>query len=312
MFKKYPSLTNHYHSKDIDYFTTKYGDEMREVTWQITEKIHGANFSILFTPNSSPNWFSRNQQITNANFYNCEDLILEYVNKLKIAQNWVNQTNRTFRVFGELYGPGIQKGVDYGPERKIRFYDLMIDDMLVPQQEFENFFYDHGLGSLMVPIIGRVGTLEEGLEFDSRFDSKLSTKEGNICEGIVIKPYEKVFVDSQGSVFYIKKKNEEFKEKQKVKKERTETQYTEEVNKWHNEFLSYINKNRAESVFSKEGEISSFKDIGKYISLIHQDALDDFNKEHSDDFVREDFTKKELKHIFNSSKDVVKLLKEYL
>jgi len=312
MFKKYPSLTNHYQDKDINYFEMKFGDEMRNVTWTLSEKIHGANTSILFSPAGSPKWFSRNQEITGTNFYNCESVYEEYafVN-LRIIQKFVNQTNQSIRVFGELYGPGIQKGVHYGNHIGIKFYDMLVDDRFISQESFENFFFDHKLGSYVVPLIGRVPTLQDAIGLDTRFDSKLSDKTDNIVEGVVIKPFEKVFCDAQGSLFYIKKKNDEFKEKQKVKKIRTETQYTEEVNKWHEEFLAYINKNRAESVFSKEGEISSYKDIGKYIPLIHQDALEDFNKDH-DDFIKEEFTKQERKYIFNSSKVVVELLKEYL
>ena len=316
MHKKYPSLTNHYQNKDINYFINAFGDEMKEVTWGIYEKIHGANFSILFLDNEKPRWFSRNQEVTGSNFYNCEELIEDFAyNKLKSLQDVVDVSKHqgySLRLFGELYGPGIQKGVDYGSERRIKFYDLMIQDRLVPQRIFENFMVDAGLGKYLVPSFGRVPTFQDALEFDTRIDSQLSTKTDNIIEGIVIKPYEKVFVDHNGSVFYIKKKNEEFKEKQKVKKIKTETQYTEEVNKWREEFLAYINKNRAESVFSKEGEIMSFKEIGKYIPLIHKDALEDFNKDHADDFIVNDFTKSERKYIFNSSKVIVELLKEYL
>jgi len=313
MFYKYPSLTNHYQNKDINYFEVKFGDEARNITWTISEKLHGANFSILFLSNSEPKWFSRNQEITNDNFYNSDDLIKEFVFiKLRIIQNFCLQTQQSVRLYGELYGPGIQKGVDYGIERNIKFYDMMVNDRFISQMSFENFFFDHKLGSYMVPSLGRVSTLKEALAFESRFDSLISKKDDNIVEGVVIKPYEKVFIDHQGSMFYIKKKNDEFKEKQSVKKVKTETQYTEEVNSYRVKFLEFINPNRVESVFSKEGEIMSFKELGKYIPLIHQDALDDFKKENDMEFISNQFTKQERKYIFNSSKVIVELLKTYL
>jgi len=313
MFKKYPSLTNHYQNKDINYFEMKFGDEMKKVTWTLSEKIHGANFSILFQPQAKPEWFSRNNKITGDNFYNCEELIEEYVfAKLPIIQQFSTKTKQTVRLYGELYGPGIQKGVEYGNERGIKFFDMMVNDQFISQQAFEDFFFDHFLGSMLVPLLGRVPTLQDAINLDTRFNSKLSDKTDNIVEGVVIKPFEKVLVDAQGSLFYIKKKNDEFKEKQKVKKIRTVTNYTEEVNEYRAIFLSYINKNRVESVFSKEGEISSFKEIGKYISLIHKDALDDFKLDHDENFLIAKFTKQERKYIFNSSQVVVELLKTYL
>lgn len=40
-FLKYPSLTNHYQSKEIDYFLVRYGDVINDCEWHISEKIHG-------------------------------------------------------------------------------------------------------------------------------------------------------------------------------------------------------------------------------------------------------------------------------
>lgn len=318
MFRKYPSLTNHYQNKEIDYLIMKHGDYMNECEWHISEKIHGSNASILFTsPHDEPKVFSRNQEITGTNFYNADDIINEMIKKLAPIRQLVDRTKTTVRVFGELFGPGIQKGVKYGPERQIRIFDMMINDELQSQENIENFFYDMGIGHLLVPKLAIASSFKEAMEYPEVFQSTIfKIDEENLAEGIVIKPFKEVFVDGQGSVFYIKKKNEKFKEQQKVKKIRTETQFSEKVNDMRALFLSYINKNRVESVFSKEGEIQSFKDIGKYISLIHVDALTDFNRdylpyEHGGEY-KEIFTKSERKYIFNSSKEIVALLKEYL
>jgi len=312
-------MVNHYQSKEIDYLISRYGNLIDECEWHISEKIHGSNISILFTsPNDAPKIFSRNQEITGANFYNADDTINTMIEKLSpIINQFIKQTKATVRVFGELFGPGIQKGVKYGPERKIRIFDMMVNDEFQSQENMENFFYDMGIGNLLVPKLKIAATFKEAMEYDEVFQSTLfETDEKNHAEGIVIKPYKDTMVDGQGSVFYVKKKNKKFKEKQKVKKIRTETQYSEEVNTMRALFLSYINKNRVESVFSKEGEIQSYSEIGKYIPLIHKDALEDFNRdylphEHGGEYT-ETFTKAERKYIFNSSKEVVALLKEYL
>lgn len=317
-FLKYPSLTNHYQSKEIDYFLVRYGDVINDCEWHISEKIHGSNLSILFTnPDEAPKVFSRNNEITGSNFYNADDTINETIEKLAPIREFVRRTKTTVRVFGELFGPGIQKGVKYGPERRIKFFDMMVNDELQSQENVENFFYDMSIGNLLVPKLSIASTFKEAMEYPEVFQSTVfKTEEENAAEGIVIKPFKDVFVDGQGSVFYIKKKNEKFKEQQKVKKIRTETQYTEEVNEMRALFLSYINKNRAESIFSKEGEIQSYSEISKYIPLIHIDALTDFNIDYYTNNIggkiEETFTKSERKYIFNSSKEIVALLKEYL
>lgn len=273
--------------------------------------VHNSNISFLIHPElDHVKIFSRNQEVTNDNFYNCADVFTEFIEKIEKMKSWAAHGRVSVRIFGELFGPGIQKGVEYGNERQIRIFDIMVNDRLQSQESTENFLYDLGLGALFVPKIGVFPSFKEAMEVNEEFDSMILGVENNVAEGFVIKPYKDVFVDGQGSVFYVKKKNDKFKEKQKVKKIRTETQYTEEVNQWRETFLSYINANRAESVFSKEGEIASYSDIGKYIPLIHQDALEDFRKD--EDFVDEYFTKSEKKYIFNSSKEIVELLKLYL
>ena len=43
--------------------------------------------------------------------------------------------------------------------------------------------------------------------------------------------------------------------------------------------MGYINENRMAGIVSKHGEPECPKDIGKYIGLIGQDALNDFAKD---------------------------------
>jgi len=310
MFKKYPSLTNHYHKKDIDYYIRLFGDDINKTLWSVTEKIHGANFSFLVSPKDKIRYFTRNQEITGSDFYNAMDTIEYIMEKLQSIQKLVDKYGYTVRLFGELYGSGIQKGVQYPSGRFYKVFNLMINDRMVTEAVMRAYMERVGLKDLVVPLLDLV-SFEEALNYNIRFNTTYHDKDHNFCEGIVIKPYTKTFVDGNGSFFYIKKKNEEFKEKQKTRKVKTETQYTDEVNKWRETFLSYIHNDRMESVFSKEGRIESFKDIGKYISEIHKDALDTFNKEESD-WDADKYTKNERKYIFNSSKHIVELLKKEL
>jgi Rnl2 family RNA ligase len=310
MFKKYPSLTNHYNKKDVEYYIRLFGDDINKTLWCVTEKIHGANFSFLVSPNSNVEYFSRNQKITGTDFYGASETINYVISRFDTVQKLSNKYGYSVRFFGELYGSGIQKGVKYPSGRHYKIFNVMINDRMLSEMMMRTFMDRIGLTDLLVPILDLV-PFDDALNYRTNFNSTFNNIDHNICEGIVIKPYKKVFVDGNGSMFYIKKKNEQFKEKQRVKKVRTETQYTEEVNKWHETFLSYIHEERIESVFSKEGRISSFKDIGKYIPLVHIDALDTFNKE-EDEWDADKFTKNERKYIFNSSKHIVELLKKEL
>lgn len=310
MFKKYPSLTNHYMSKEIERFKEIYEDKLEQTNWIVQEKLHGANISLLFTVDESPTIFSRNQKVSES-FYGATDVFHSVIDKMTSIQEWVDNIGYSVRIFGELFGGNVQKGVDYGPTKQILFYDIQVDDIQKSQLYFDLFFVALKLEYLMVPSYGIFPSLESALKYNILRDSVLLDKKNNLIEGVTIKPYELVLSDHNGSLFYLKKKNDKFKEKQKVRKVRTETQYTEEVNEWKNTFLSYIHDERVESVYSKEGRIDSFKSLSKYIPLIHLDAIETFKKEEPD-FIEEKFTKNERKYIFNSSKYIVAILKKEL
>lgn len=275
---KYPSLTNHYRIEN--FLEIPYSGK-----WVVQEKIHGANISF----DNAGNVYSRNQK-TDENFCN--------------ASKAIQSVNLNFNgydlIFGELFGPKIQKGVDYGSEKRILFYDAMLDGKLLTQEQF----YKCVPSEYRVPHFGLFDYFP--LNFDININSKLSTKENNLIEGVVIKPWDSVLYNRYGELFYIKKKNELFKEKQRKKKESLDDKILE----MKELFESYIHPERLESVFSKEGRIQSEKELGKYIKLVLNDAKETMIKE--ENFKEENYTKKELKAIFNASKLIVKLLKKEL
>lgn len=317
MFKKYPSITNHYHNKDINRFLQIHGDNLDDCMWNVTEKLHGANISFLVNVKDlDVKVFSRNNEITNSNFYNADSVINEFIDRIKnnITDSVMDFSEiEPFRLFGELFGSNVQKGVDYGQDKRINIFDAMIDDTFISQTSCKRLLHLLQLSDYFVPELAIYDKLSDAMEHNEIFNSKIPNKEPeciNEAEGIVIKPYNKVLIDQNGSLFYIKKKNPKFAEKNKVKKPKNKTVYSTEVENYKNEFLSYINDNRMQSVFSKEGEIQSHKEIGKYIPKVLLDAQDDFMKDNEIDL--DNFTKEERKYIFNASKEIVELLKKYL
>lgn len=304
MFKKFPSLTNHYQEKDISRFLECVNGD---VTWSVTEKLDGANISFLLKPGDPIRYFSRNQEITGESFYGAGDLFATIIDRLSD----VVIGSESIRLFGELFGAGIQKRVDYGTEKRILFYDMMIDDLLISQKECQELAEDLKLSDLFVEELGWYQGFQTAMEFNTKINTNYGPKKDpmNMVEGVVIKPWNRVIFSPAGSVFYIKKKNEEFADKMK-REPRERRTYSDAVENLRDEFLSYVNDNTVQSVFSKEGEIQGSKEIGKYISLIIKDAMETFDRENEGH--PDDFEKDERKYIFNCSSEVVELLKKYL
>jgi len=299
--------------KDLRRFQDMYFNEIKEgVRWHVGEKIHGANTSFLLLPNDNPRYFSRKNDITNDMFYGAGEIYESTRERLKWAQEYADNYNKTVRIYGELFGAGIQKGVDYGHDKRILFYDAVINDVTLTLLSFDMFMKEMDVADLRAPTFGIFDTFEEAFNFDIERVTALHDNgdPDNWIEGIVIKPYDKVLEDENGSLFYIKKKNEKFKEKQSVKKAKTVTNYTEEVNKWHETFLGYIHEERLESVFSKEGRFEDIKEMGKYMKAVYEDTIETFYAE--EDFPENNFTKAEKKYILNGNTVISTLLKQEL
>lgn len=294
-FRKYNSITNHFEKSGLAKWLKIY-PELYNEQYIIQEKIHGSNFSI---------WFENcdiGVDIKYANrtaFLDITDRFFDYQLALqnekveKLINNIVNKIKKDnikeLVIFGELYGGRIQKGVYYSDQKHIKFFDMRIDDVYLPFKETEEFFKKMESEDLLVPKIAIVNSLDEALEFVPEFNTLLSDKEfeglDNICEGVVIKTYNKVFTNKDGSFFYIKNKNEKYWEKHTLKRP-NQKDYTmcDTANELKDIFQTYITENRLYSVFSKYGQIESVKEIGKYISLLTEDAKKDFLKEYEDKF----------------------------
>lgn len=300
---KYPSLINHYREKELDRFCVS-----DEETFVVTEKLHGANVSIRFNKNGSVDWYSRNNKITGANFYNAEHVFEEFVEEHTELVGYSMRHKIDVILFGELYGGNVQSGVYYGNEKNLAFFDLaVVENGIVefrPPEITYSVFEDYDVP--IVPILGNC-SLSEGLEYNTEFNSKLTPKgydKENLCEGVVIRPYYRNITSNQGKHFIIKKKNEKFKEKQKKNKPKVELSDT--VKYWMDVFCQYIHPERLQSVYSKYGKIESYDDIGKYIKLVLEDAKETFLAE--EEFDESDFDKKDLKVIYKQGSIIRDLL----
>jgi len=315
MFKKYPSIENHYRQKHIDMWLEKF-PELKDEKFIVQEKIHGANVQLIFDNGEFSHVGSRNGIIEpGTKFYN----VWEAIEKLKTETElfpFISECfpNQSVILYGELFGGGVQKGVWYGKEQRILFFDMAIDGKLLPCCDFECILLFEGLTDIAVPNVVGIIPLDEALNLDTNFNSLLTPDgydEKNICEGIVIKPWELDVIDEYGSPFYIKKKNDEFKEKQKSSKPKVMKDVDPRISELQAEFESYLTDSRLQNVFSKEGEIDDHSKIGHYIKLVMADAREDFEKDFQSEILG--LSKEDQRFIFSSGgKIIVKKLKEVL
>lgn len=309
MFKKYVSIENDYNTKILNYLLEKY-PEVRETFWVIQEKIHGSNFSIYFTNNNGDIEikYGRRTDILadDEKFYNYQSIKeLKEIKDLiaKIIDFMKGKDIKQIIIYGELCGANIQKEVYYYDDVRLLVFDMIVDNKWLTFEELSRLFCDNlRLPQLLVPVIGVTLGIEKALNIDTRFNSKVSERENNLCEGVVIKPLDKIFIYNDNPI-YIKKKNKEFLEK-KSKRDKEVKVFDSHITEYKEIFKGYVNENRLNSAFSKYGVIEDRKDIGKYIKIIYDDCLEDFLK----DYDLSGISDKDKKYILSISSDIAQLL----
>jgi Rnl2 family RNA ligase len=289
-FKKYFRIENGYRSSYIERALNN-DPSIETVNYVLQEKIHGANISFLFDVETGFSVYSRNNKLDpqSNEFYGLADVLgtPEISTLIKTIQDFSNNNTVTIRLYGELFGSNIQKGVWYGDRAQILFYDVEFDGELQPV---------HALVSLMmsfdqvkdwfVPHVTVTESFTDAMEFDVSQLKSMLTPDGydkpNIMEGVVIKPYFEKKVDQFDKAFYIKNKNEAFLEKAKEKKPREVRDDNVEI--LRSQFISYLTDMRLQGIFSKYGMIKDITQMGEYIRYIHFDALEDFMGDFGDEF----------------------------
>lgn len=303
MFKKYNSLENSYQVKFISYFTDK-NPELSTETYIITEKLDGANIQVYFEPNTKRRLGKRTSFIgDNDGFFNIETVIPAFEERFDQIQKYVDFTGNKFRIFGEVYGEGIQRRVNYGP-KTFSFFDVEVDDILCAPRDSLHFLETFGLPQ--VPIIQFAPNLSEAMSVSEDFNTHINPVPSNAAEGVVIRPFNKNYFDHNGNIFVLKKKSAKFSEKED--KNKSVKTLDTKVFVLNQKFKEYLNENRVLSVFSKSGPMIEIKQMGEYIKLVLEDAKEDFLKENN----ISGLDKNQLKDVYNVGTTVVLLLKKQL
>lgn len=244
-------------------------------------------------------------------FYDFQSAMGKSEELISELQAWmIGQKQDSVRVYGELFGGNIQKGVDYGEEKRFLAFDIEVNDILMPQKYMLNLFKELDLMHYMVPVLDVVKNLEEALNYNAKFDTLLMDKGDNISEGVVIKPYNKVYSYKDGSPFYLKKKNEEFIQRAKQKRTVTDNHSSQFI-QIRELYKEYLTENRVTGIFSQHGEIQEPRQMGEYIRLVMEDAKDDFLKDHLEGF--NELTQQEKGRVFSVAGSIVApMLQNYL
>lgn len=323
MFKKYPSMDNTYQAKSIELWKEFYPN-LEEEEYVVLEKIHGTNFSIVFESEGTPYFASRNRVLDpDEDFFGLRDVVLGGGHELLMDRfvQLASDENTVYQLYGELFGPGVNKGVLYGKKKDFRLFDLRRDGHLLPHREFEAVMFPD-FEHYIAPSLGIFHGLQSALDIQIEDVNSLLTPEDhkgeNVLEGVVIKPYNRVLISPIGYTFLLKKKNKQFQEvarKPKTPKLSNEHPVVAELNQ---RFSRYITDQRLQNVFSKEGVISDKKQVSKYIQLLLEDAKEDFFKDEENvKMFREleddpDFPNNELRKVYNVGSEPFKLLQPYL
>ena len=328
MFKKYSSIENSYRNEFIDKIKT-HGFENHEFIVQ--EKAHGANLSYWTSNGIDFSTAKRSGMMEkDEKFYNF-DLILEEL-KPKFIHIW-NQLNKIkpiqqMAIFGEIIGGNyphkeverikgaskVQKGIFYSPENIFYAFDIMIDaERYLNIEEANQLFEENGIFHAKTLFKGNlVDCLNYSNEFESTIPKELGLPEvkPNICEGVVIKPNDCLFLNG-GSRVVLKNKNEKWSENTKFNKIiKAQEEVPEKVIKLQEAISTYVTLNRFNNVVSKLGLVS-MKDFGKILGLFQKDIVEDFTKDYHT--FLDELEKKEIKLITKSfGKKAVGIVKEEL
>lgn len=307
-FKKYSSIENSFNREFMEYVVAEMPPDLKYV---VQEKVHGANTSFLCDGCNVQ--FAKRTSVLGEDekFYDYPELLETYKEKVlklyaKIKDKYPDVAS--ISVFGEMFGglyphnevkrmgklTVIQKGVFYTPVHEFYAFDIFVfsenGDRFLPVVEANELFESEGFFYAKTLF---EGTLAECLKYPNKFQSNIAqwlgypTIDDNICEGIVIRPVVPMYL-RKGSRVLIKSKNEKFAEKKSVKKRlkvfMEQPEYSSELIDLLSEVTLFVTENRLANVVSHIGEIRVPKDFGKIMGLLTKDSLDDFLKEHGEDY----------------------------
>jgi len=319
MFRKYNSIENTYRNEFIE----KIKDSgFSEYEYVVQEKVHGANMSFYTKDGEHFAAAKRTGELLDGErFYNYEMVLDSIEPNLTLLWKMIKRDYpdmEQITVFGELFGgyynhPKVavdraairtQKGIFYSPSNHFYAFDILLNlSEYVDVDRANEYFKKANL--IFAETIFR-GSLQQCLEYPNDFESIIYKKfdlpkvDGNVIEGVVIKPVVPAFFNSGGRVI-LKNKNEKWAEKiKRTRKTKPAEKPSDIVLELQEIIMTYVTDNRMDNVISKIGEIT-MKDFGKIMGMFNKDVVEDFTKDNHQ--ALDELDKKEIKIINKSFSD---------
>lgn len=306
-FKKYNSIENSYQS---DFISLVIAQGFGDLTYVVQEKVHGANLSFI-TDGQNILSAKRTELILDSEeFFNSKLVLANYQDKILNLHKAISTdyNAKTITIFGEIFGGGyphpdipkddtailVQRGIYYCPHNDFYAFDILIDNDRYLDVETVNAYFEK-FGFVYARTLLK-DNLENCLAYSNEFKTtipmefKLPELEGNICEGVVIRPVNPSFLKS-GSRVIIKNKNEKWSENNNYidkgilsKLLHEGEELSEDAIFLTEEVYKFITQNRLDNLISKIGEVNPKKDYGKILGLFNKDILTDFLKNFKDKY----------------------------
>lgn len=191
----------------------------------ITEKIHGKNMRIIIPANTTEvnQIIFGGREITEKDALyglGSETLFLRQHLPLGRILDRFKGERVDYIIYGEIYGAGIQKGMNYGSSKAFCVFDIAMGEFLLPFDETKKICEEIGLP--LVPIVFEGEPSKEIFKKLINVESWLAKEkgaDGTITEGIVIKSTT-ALRNTFGDYLMCKYKSDGFEEKISTKEEK--------------------------------------------------------------------------------------------
>jgi Rnl2 family RNA ligase len=287
-------------------------NELNKLDWVVTEKVHGANFSFIYSDGKLQ--FAKRKELLrwNDDFFGFQLVVSRMENQII---DLFEELSKKFRaekyiLYGELFGgiyphpdvpadlnvQPVQTGIYYSPTIHFCAFDIALER----ENNSEKYYLDYKTAifyfrkyKLVHARILQTGKLDDALNFDLQINStipeqlNLPSIKHNRIEGIVIKPMNYSAKPELDFRPVLKIKNPEFEENLKYHQAKKwfyipdVTLNSEELGFLLDDMKNYVTQNRLNSAISKIGslDIHNPSRLNSIKEEFLKDILADFNND---------------------------------
>ena len=294
MMYSYPKIAYNSVSWDAKY--------KKEKKWVVTEKVHGANFSVIYDVNQTSIKYAKRTGILqdNDSFFGYMSIVPALLPQIELIKHLISSkytSINTFIVYGELFGgiypdvqpntdPAIkqvQNGIFYSPNLHFYAFDICIIDSI----ENRMHYIPYNISAFMFKTVGMMhaeplqiyssyeSAIEHALGFNSTIPAKLNMPEIliiNKAEGIVVRNWSGI------NRYIVKIKIPEFSESIYSKNKYISNTADITDYNYKNKATNCITLNRLNAAISKIGNFKDNKD--EIHALFVYDILDEIGALH--------------------------------